>query len=471
MLARLRSELLDGRLWALGVVAVVLVGATALGYLASVRWLLLLCLGIGMAVLLHWPLVGLLALVPAALVARLDIGTGTEVSLNQATLLVPALLGIWVVDMVRRGKVRLVASTTNLPLLFFLAAGLLSLAIGIGTWDPAVPRSDSFTLVQLVQWAIFAFSAIAFWLTGNLITSETELRRLTLFYLAVAGGVAMFYVVGGGGQLILDRILTVALNRAPFRLLLFSVAAGQLLFNRELSTRWRLFAVAVVATVLFTVLFQERDTVSHMAGVGIAAGVLAWLRWPRLRWPVLLLLAALALSGVLTSAIYEFAGGGDEWVESGGSRLALIERVVQVTMRNPITGLGPAAYRPYAGTEPLFYWGAYWIAPQISSHNNYVDLFSHVGLLGMALFFWFAVEVARLGLRLRAHFTQGFAAGYVNAMLAVGAGALVLMMFADWILPFIYNIGFSGFQASVLVWLFLGGLVALEQIAKQEPAV
>jgi hypothetical protein len=436
-----------------------------------VRWLLLLCLGIGVAVLLQWPIVGLFALVPAALVARLDIGTGTEVSLNQATLLVPALLGVWVLDMVRRGKVRLVRSATNLPLLLFLAAGLLSLAIGIGTWDPAVPRSGSFTLVQLVQWAIFAFSAIAFWLTGNLITSEAELRRMTLFYLAVAGGVAIFYAVGDGSQFILDRTLTVALNRAPFRLLLFSVAGGQLLFNPALSTRWRLFSVAVVATMLFTVLLPERDTISHMAGVGVAAGVLAWLRWPQLRWPVILLLAALALSGVLTSTIYDFAGGGDEWIESGGSRLALIERVVQVTMRNPLTGLGPAAYRSYAGMEPLFYRGAYWIAPHISSHNNFVDLFSQVGLLGLALFFWFAVEVARLGLRLRAHFTQGFAAGYTNAMLAAGAGALVLMLFADWILPFIYNIGFSGFQASVLVWLFLGGLVSLEQIAKQEPAV
>jgi hypothetical protein len=50
-------------------------------------------------------------------------------------------------------------------------------------------------------------------------------------------------------------------------------------------------------------------------------------------------------------------------------------------------------------------------------------------------------------------------------MLAAWVGALVLMIFADWILPFVYNIGFLGFQASVLVWLFLGGLVALEQMA------
>ena len=43
-------------------------------------------------------------------------------------------------------------------------------------------------------------------------------------------------------------------------------------------------------------------------------------------------------------------------------------------------------------------------------------------------------------------------------------GALVLMLFADWILPHVYNIGFPGFQASVLLWVFLGGLIALEQI-------
>ena len=78
------------------------------------------------------------------------------------------------------------------------------------------------------------------------------------------------------------------------------------------------------------------------------------------------------------------------------------------------------------------------------------------------LFSWFAMEVARTGLRLRARFHRGFAAGYVNGMLAAGAGALVLMLFLDWILPFVYNVGFSGFQASVLVWLFMGGLLALE---------
>jgi O-antigen ligase len=193
-----------------------------------------------------------------------------------------------------------------------------------------------------------------------------------------------------------------------------------------------------------------------------------WLRFPRLRIPVIVVAALLLVVGILFPAVYEFAGGEAEWNVSGGSRLALIERVIEVTLRNPITGLGPAAYRPYANMKPLLYQGAYWVAPLINSHNNYVDLFAHGGLLGLALFFWFVAALARVGIRLRGRFTQGFAAGYVSGVLAAGVGALVIMALADWMLPFVYNIGFPGFQASVLVWLFLGGLVALENFKVQE---
>jgi hypothetical protein len=45
-------------------------------------------------------------------------------------------------------------------------------------------------------------------------------------------------------------------------------------------------------------------------------------------------------------------------------------------------------------------------------------------------------------------------------------------MLGDWVLPFVYNVGFGGFRASVLGWLFMGGLVALEQMtAAQTPNV
>jgi len=469
MIGDVKNKLLSGSSWLWGLVLLVLAGAMLLGSRASARWLILPCLGIGAFILVHLPLVGLFAVPTAALILRLEIGTGTEVALNPVVLLVPALIGVWILDMLRQGTVRFVPSRTNWPLLLFLLTGLLSLSIGLASWDPAVPRSDNFLIVQLAQWAIFAFSAGVFWLTGNLVRDVASLRRLTFLYLALAGGLALLRVMPGRGAM-LGRVATHAMLSAVFWMLLSSLAAGQLLFNRQLSWNWQAFLVAVLTAVATYAFYLQRETVANWVGVIAVASILAWLRWPRLRWAAILLLAVLTVSGLLTSTVYEFAGGSGEWVESGGSRLALIGRVIEVTMRNPITGLGPAAYRPYAAMRSLSYGGAYYIAPNVSSHNNYVDLFSHVGLVGLMLFLWFVFEVARLGLCLRSTYTEGFAAGYVNGMLASGAGALVLMLLIDGILPFIYNFGFRGFQASVLVWLFLGGLVSLDTMQKRGEA-
>ena len=449
------------------VTATVLFGAAYLGQRASNRWLGSLIVSMGGVVLLGRPVLGLFALVVAALIVPLQFGTGTQVMLNPAALLVPALLVLWLLDMVRRRDLRLAPSRITTPLLLFLLAGLMSLLVGNVFWAPFVPRANNFILVQLAQWAIFAFSAAAFWLTGNLIRDEVWLRRLTVTFLILGGGLAILRVLPGADTMA-QRISTIALDRAPFWLLLAGLAGGQLLFNRQLSAGWRLFLLAVLAAVLFYAFFLLRISASTWVGVGAVVGVLIWLRYPRLRWLIATLFLVLAGVGVLFPAVYNFAGGDYEWFRTGGSRLALIERVVDVTMRNPITGLGPASYRPYANMRPLSYAHITWMDPKVSSHNNYVDLFAHTGLVGFGLFLWFVAEVTRMGLRLRSRFTKGFAAGYVNGMLAAGAGALVVMMLADWILPFVYNIGFPGFQASVLVWLFLGGLVVLEQLEDKE---
>ena len=453
------------------VMSVAILGLAALlGYKASPLWLVLIVGCMGAAVLIQFPRLGLLAVTPAALIVPIEISTGTAIILNPVTLLIPALLGLWALDMVRRRDLHFVLSRTNKPLFLFLLGGLLSFFIGIMIWDPAVPRTMDLTAMQLAQWGIFALSAGAYWLMGNMVQTEVWLRWMTFSFLIVAGGVAIPFVIPYVGFWV-SRITTAAIFRAPFWMLLTAVAGGQLLFNQELGARWRGFLVAILGAVLFFIFRWNRDSASTWVAIGAVVGLLAWLRWSRMRWPVIVLVLILTVTGILSSVIYDFAGGDEEWEKTGGSRLELIGRVIEVTMRNPITGLGPAAYRAYAGMKPLRYGLALWFKPRIASHNNFVDLFSHVGLLGMSLFAWFAVEVTRLGLDLRADFTEGFMAGYVNGMLAAGAGALILMLFADWILPFVYNIGFPGFQASVLVWLYLGGGMVIEQIRDAERAV
>ena len=73
-------------------------------------------------------------------------------------------------------------------------------------------------------------------------------------------------------------------------------------------------------------------------------------------------------------------------------------------------------------------------------------------------------SIGRLGWKLRERCDDGFARGYVYGCLAGLVGSLAAGMLGDWFLPFVYNIGLAGFRASVLGWMFLGGLVAIEQM-------
>ena len=95
----------------------------------------------------HWH-----ELVTAALLFPLEIGTGSDVRLNGATLLLIALLALWALMMVVRRRVHVLPSRVNLPLLLFVASGLVSFAVGRLLWDPAVPiKSTIATAPSMIQ--------------------------------------------------------------------------------------------------------------------------------------------------------------------------------------------------------------------------------------------------------------------------------------------------------------------------------
>jgi hypothetical protein len=84
--------------------------------------------------------------------------------------------------------------------------------------------------------------------------------------------------------------------------------------------------------------------------------------------------------------------------------------------------------------------------------------------VGLFLLFWFYWEFGRLGWSLRNRVPDGFAKAYVYGALGGLAGTIVVATLGDWVLPFFYNVGLDGFRSSMLGWLFLGGLVCLEQM-------
>jgi hypothetical protein len=76
--------------------------------------------------------------------------------------------------------------------------------------------------------------------------------------------------------------------------------------------------------------------------------------------------------------------------------------------------------------------------------------------------------VFRTGWKLLHKVPEGFSKAYVIGALGGLVGTLVASMFGDWFLPFIYNVGFKGFRASILGWIFLGGLIVVEKIYFQQ---
>jgi hypothetical protein len=76
-----------------------------------------------------------------------------------------------------------------------------------------------------------------------------------------------------------------------------------------------------------------------------------------------------------------------------------------------------------------------------------------------------------VGWQLRNKVPEGFARAYVYSALAGTIATLVSAFLGDWVIPFFYNITLGGFRVSMLPWLFLGGLVALEQLTANNSPV
>jgi O-antigen ligase len=235
------------------------------------------------------------------------------------------------------------------------------------------------------------------------------------------------------------------------------LAGGQVLFNHSLAMKWKvLLGGLILAQFASTVLYGRNEWVSGWLPALIAILILIWLRsWRRglvvlaLGAGVFLAYQALLIGGIMTPT-QQYS------ISSRGATLPILLELIKA---NPLLGLGPANYHFYTPLYSILGWHV-----QFNSHNNYIDMVAQTGLIGLALFGWLIIALARSGWKLRRAAGDGFSRGYVNAALAGLAGIFVSGFLGDWFLPFLYNVGIPGFRASLFAWLFLGGLVALENI-------
>lgn len=448
----LRSEFWDSQSlpWVrLTIIAGILFCCAALPFQGSRLGLALipgLLLGVaGLLAFMRWPTTGLIAAVAGGIFVPFDGPSG----LNVTMLLVALLLVLWLLQMMlQESKIYLASSPTLRPLSMLLAASIFSVPVGLLPWFRFAQTAP--LGAQLGGLSMVVLSIGAFLLAENRIPDVRWLQGLTWAFLACAA----IYIIGRlvpGLRLHAVRWTQPWAFGSLFWAWVGALAFSQGLLNRDLHIAWRTALLGLVGAALYVAYVQSSGWKSGWVPLLAAVAVIIWLRsW---KWGVVItLLAAIPAADLLADTF-----AADEY--SYSTRMDAWRIMAEIIKVNPFLGLGFGNYRFYT---PLFPIRGY--AVEFNSHNQYVDIVAQIGFVGLFCFFWVFAVVGWVGWRLRNQVAPGFDRAYVYGALGGLAATLVAGALGDWIIPFFYNISMRGFRASVLGWLFLGGLLLLYRL-------
>ena len=424
----------------------------AVAFMASRRELilvLLLPIGVGVVLtFLRWPALGLVFAPLGGLVIPFIGPSG----LNVTMVMVALLLSLWLLALiVPERHSQLARSRTLWPLLSFLVVAVCSFGVGQLPWLTFALHAP--LGAQLGGLSIIVLSVATFLLAANQVKDLRWLSSITWVFIAV-GAISVLIrsvlpALGLSTRNLFPQVGTV------FYVWLVTMAFSQAALNRELHLYWRLALgglVIVVIYILFILKFEDKSGwLSVFVGIAVIIGARSWRAGLALA-PVAGLSVLYMWTRLVSTDEYSISTRFDAWIIMG-----------QIIKINPILGLGFANYYWYT---PLFPIRGY--AVSFNSHNNYVDILAQTGLVGLFCVLWIFWEAGWLGWRLREQVPSGFAQAYVYGALGGLAGMVMSGMLGDWILPFFYNLGLNGFRSSMIGWLFLGGLVSLEQMVRSQ---
>jgi O-antigen ligase len=448
------------------VILTVFVFAYVLGKSASLP--LLRGLGISVAALfiflitIRWMEVGFLVLILASFAVRLEIATGTRIPVNASVIGSIFLLVVWMLGMVViEREIRLASLRVVGLALGFAIATTISLLIGNIPFFPQAQERASLN-AQLGGWSIYVVSMGLFLLVGHRIRDLRWLRTMLWFFLILAGIYLLFRLYPPLFPLRGKVFVPPQSFGSMFWTWLAALAFGQFLFNTDLSKDRRLLLGVLAGLVFFINLTQTRSWLSGWLHPLIAVFVILLLRSWRLG---LILTAAAAILITLYGTFLNSQIFNTVEQYSLNSRAATLPIMLELIKASPFLGLGPSNYYYYTPLYPILGWYV-----RFNSHNNYVDILAQTGLIGLGLVLFLFFELARMGFRLKRRARDGFSRAYAVSAIGGLAAMFVSGFMGDWFLPFLYNIGFRGFRSSLFAWIFLGGLVAIEQIMRRQEA-
>jgi len=434
-----------------GIIMVVFLAAVIASYWASPTiffLFLVVMLGIaGFLILLQQPNLGFILLFIAGFIPFQGPG-----QVNVSALTVALLIILWLLDMLVVKRRFLVAdSRPFIPVFLFLVISVVAFGMGQVPWF--VFANQAPLNAQMGGFAIFMLSAGLLLLTAHRIQDLRWLKIIMWTFI----GIATTYVLGRVAKIsYIDQLYPYGLsNGSMFWTWLVALTLSQAMFNTQLKMRIRVLLVFIVLITFYVAYVQANDWKSGWVPPLVCVAVLLGIRYKRFvvfTIPIALL-AVVYGAGILVAT--------DEY--SWGTRVDAWIIVLTISRVSPLLGMGFANYYWYTPLFPIRGWPV-----SFNSHNQYVDLIAEVGIIGLLCFLWIFLEMGKLSWRLGNRLPDGFARSYSYGVLAGVAGTLMAAFLVDWVLPFVYNIGFNGFRASILPWIFFGGLISIEQMYREK---
>ena len=402
----------------------------------------------GLVLVLKWPILGIFAFLLGGMFVPISFQGG----FNVTQIGIFAMLGLWFFDMVIiKREIKIVKSRTIFPIIAFIAISIISFCFGQFSWYPFARNAP--IEAQMGGLAINLLSAGGFLLVAHFVNDLKKLQIFTWAFILLS----FLYVFGRAIHLgLADAIFTSGYTRGSlFWIWLAAMIAGQFFGNKGIQAKQRI-VLGVMLLILFYVAFvQAYDWKSGWFPPLVSVASIFTIKyWKKVRYFAILAIIPFYL--LVTTSI-----GAEDW--SWGTRLDAWLIILSIAQVSPVLGMGFANYYWYT---PLFPIRGYFV--KFNSHSQIVDLIAQTGILGLVCFFWFFGEASLLGLRLLKKVPEGFSMGYVYGVLGGIAGTMVAAYLVDWVLPFVYNIGMNGFRASILAWLFIGGIVSIEQLVRND---
>mgnify|MGYP005841523827 CR=1 FL=1 len=392
---------------------------------------------------------GVVLIFASAAFVRLSIPTGTESKVVASLVLTGIVVAFWVARMlVVEKRLQLKPAPTNLPLLGFICAAVISLFWGIAFRDPLVVTWSTFPFVQLASLTVMILLPGAFLLVGNCVEDIIWLKVM----------VGLVLVTGAIGLACEFWAITIPVNvLGIFPMWAAAVSCALAFFDRKLHPWKRVLLLAFSAGWIWYGYFRR---LTWLAAWMPSFAALSVVSFRRSKW----FIVPIVVASILVSRQYIETTYQGEMAISGQTRLAAWTQNWQVTSKHLLFGTGPAGYAAY--------YMSYFPSRAIASHSNYIDILSQTGIVGLFFHLCFFGALFWSGYRLcqRLKGQSDFMEGMANAAFAGTVGCIVAMGIGDWLYPFAYTQTIAGFDYAVYNWLLMGTIPALDFMTRPQSA-